>query len=769
MLPKVLLTVFALVTALLPAGGAGAQAGGQFLLPLPGTIFSGEMHAEVRYEQLGAQAVEFVLRWNDGQRTNEALLGRDTDPFAVTEHGRIPEDRTVRGRWSAALQLPEDFAGAFLAQLVARTESCDMYGCAMRDIAAVEVRADATPPEPVIVAPAHGKKIPVGSTVAIEVEITDPAADFAEAFLQALFPSGKGLPKLDQHVVGATLSGDLDDDDKKGDMSCAPTAAGSSLAWFAAGEFPQLLPTGKTQEDLVKDLGARAGTDDNGTAPADLIKAIDEVIAAAGLKDELKAHSWKQDATSLDDIETEYAKGQDVLLGLYWKTGGAHRVAVEGMTRRADGSATITIMDPWTGSYETIEVDKDGNAKQGDAELDIRRMIHVSPVKPAETKVGTATATPATGPGEGSRATITWDTTGVEPGDYVLHVTGTDTDGVTMHDYSVISVTAAPGFDSDPSTDERLDAGTGTAAALQASRARFPEGGAQHAVLARDDDFADSLGASGLTRDGPLVYTRTAELTAEARAELVRAVRAGGKVYLLGGTEALSDAVATGVREAGFEPVRLSGPSRIETALAAASELLRLNPQVRVVVLARAFGSATDATAGWADSVTGGAWAADRQVPLALTGSDELHPRVADWLRANDIAATVLLGGDGALSSAVEGAVPGPLRMAGATRDGTAAAIATQLWAQPAEGARRYIVVNGYRPDGWSFGLAAAGLAADADAPVLLVAPETTPQATLDLARSCGEPRVDVLALGDPSVVAPERLADLAAVDGADC
>lgn len=333
------------------------------------------------------------------------------------------------------------------------------------------------------------------------------------------------------------------------------------------------------------------------------------------------------------------------------------------------------------------------------------------------------------------------------------------------------------GFDDDPSTTQRVQAGNGTSAAVAISRMRFGDGSrtytgahatAAHVVLSRDDAFPDSLAGSTLTADGPLLFTRTSELTAETRAEISRVLAPGGLVYLLGGVNAINASVEDALKADGFRTRRLAGASRVETAIEVAKEVRRLYPDVRRVGLARAFGTADNPTAGWADSVTGGGWAASTGVPLLVTPTDKVHGAVGAWLAADKPSETVLFGGTAALSGAVEGAVPNPRRVSASERAGTAAAIARQLWKTPETGARRFLVIQGYRDDGWAFGLAAGGLAADSSAPLVLVH-SSVPSATASLVTSCVEPEVDLHIVGDTSVISEATRAELDALDPAAC
>ena len=254
-------------------------------------------------------------------------------------------------------------------------------------------------------------------------------------------------------------------------------------------------------------------------------------------------------------------------------------------------------------------------------------------------------------------------------------------------------------------------------AATEVSKTAFGAGGsASVAVLARDDAFADSLAGSALAGSrGPILYTTggpDAPLRAETAAELRRVLAPGSVVMALGGPGAVSERALTEVRAMGYLVQRLQGASRVETAIAIADAV---TPTPQRVLLARAD--------QWADAVTGGAYAAASGVPLLLTQSDSLHPAVAAWLAAKRPAEVILLGGEGALSPAVAAAAPGRVtRVSGATRAGTAVAVAKTLWGRRAGAAGdRFVAVDGFAADSWSPALAASVLSAKQRAPQILV------------------------------------------------
>lgn len=324
------------------------------------------------------------------------------------------------------------------------------------------------------------------------------------------------------------------------------------------------------------------------------------------------------------------------------------------------------------------------------------------------------------------------------------------------------------GFDGNDSTVRRLGA-TGESS-RQVSQARFEPGTATHAVLARDDAFPDSLAGTSLTADGPLLYTPTGQLTQAVAAELKRVLPAGQEsagglvkvghpsetaatVYLLGGPEALSPAVERAVAELGFTPVRLAGADRVATSLVVADEVRRLYGDTGTVVMARGWGAAADpdGPAGWVDSITGGAWAARNHVPILLSPTSGLRDTTARWLDRDRPTNTFLLGGTAALTDRVQAAVPGPVRIWGAERATTAAAVARQLWGVVTSADdREFLVIDGWARDGWRHGLAAAGLASDANAPVVLTTNDrTAPPPTRSLLTACDDPAVDLVVVGE--------------------
>ncbi|WP_370323865.1 cell wall-binding repeat-containing protein [Euzebya sp.] len=324
---------------------------------------------------------------------------------------------------------------------------------------------------------------------------------------------------------------------------------------------------------------------------------------------------------------------------------------------------------------------------------------------------------------------------------------------------------ACGGFDGDPATTERADFTDPVAYAVAVSQARFGCDGSDlpnAVVLSRDDNFADSLVGAALTGDRPLLFTQTDTLPSETRTEIDRLLDPGDTVYILGGNAAISDAIEEEL-DLDYVVARLEGPSRVETSVEVAELAVGTAPargtDVTTIAIARAGGPADNPTAAWADSVSAGAWTAADAIPTVVTDTASLHPAVADFIEGlDDLERTVLLGGEAALSAAVADAVPNPVRIAGDSRDATAQAIGAELIGDAEDGTRQLVVINGYRADGWTFGLPAAGLAADADAAIAL-AQDPVPPATLEMA--CAPADVDLLLAGGLGVLTEAVAAQL--------
>ncbi|WP_370326339.1 cell wall-binding repeat-containing protein [Euzebya sp.] len=288
----------------------------------------------------------------------------------------------------------------------------------------------------------------------------------------------------------------------------------------------------------------------------------------------------------------------------------------------------------------------------------------------------------------------------------------------------------------------RLDGDTPDDVAIQICQLLFAaDDTAGEVLLSRDDAFPDALAGAPLAGDdGCILYTDggpDAPLVDETRAEIDRALPPGGRVNILGGTNAVSQAVEDELRGAGYEVVRFAGASRVETAAQVATEVLRRNPGTTDVLLATGD--------NFPDSVLGGAFGGAVGRPILLTVGEVLHPVTREFMAEHGIAGTTALGGEAVVPEGALAQSPGGVRIAGPNRFATGALIAAELWPEvigsPDPEDREFIVVdlsNARDGDAWTYALASAPLAVRRGAPQLGVEPTRLPAETLDFLTSVG-------------------------------
>jgi len=255
--------------------------------------------------------------------------------------------------------------------------------------------------------------------------------------------------------------------------------------------------------------------------------------------------------------------------------------------------------------------------------------------------------------------------------------------------------------------------------AVAVSQYVFPDGQAEHVVLARPDAFADGLGGSALAFGvGPVLFTpSTGGLDSVTESEIQRVLPPGGRVYVLGGTAAIPPSVDAELGGLGYHVVRLAGTNRMDTARLVAAEVSKRVqelgfPAPTKLMVTTAF--------NWPDAVTGGSFGALFGYPIVLTAGDQLSPEAQSALEALHPGEIDVLGGTAAVTDAVAsaaGAAAGGAtvrRLAGVDRDATAVAVAQrvaeELHADFEIDPLRVVAINLRRSDGFTHALSASAL-----------------------------------------------------------
>lgn len=179
--------------------------------------------------------------------------------------------------------------------------------------------------------------------------------------------------------------------------------------------------------------------------------------------------------------------------------------------------------------------------------------------------------------------------------------------------------------------------------ALQVSQAGWEQASA--VVLARGDDFPDALAGAVLAKssqvNGPLLLTETGKLTEGVLTEIQRLKAT--KVYILGGTGAVSSTVEDTLTKNNLTVERIKGVDRYETA---AKIALKGVPSSNEAFLA--------AGESFADALSISSYAAAKGIPLLLTDAGSVPEVTLNALQTLGVKKITLIGGEGVIQPKVK-------------------------------------------------------------------------------------------------------------------
>jgi len=211
--------------------------------------------------------------------------------------------------------------------------------------------------------------------------------------------------------------------------------------------------------------------------------------------------------------------------------------------------------------------------------------------------------------------------------------------------------------------------------ALEVSRQGWPNGlihPERSVILARANDPADALAASGLSgvKIAPILLTYSSKLDLTVLDELNRLNP--DKIYVLGGTAAISATVENDLENKGYTVTRLAGSSRFETA-AKINEAVKSKNNTKAII-------ANGYTV--ADALSASAYSSKTGVPIYLSAKDRLPVSLPDTITSVDI-----YGGTAVISENVSTQLKSKgikvTRISGANRYETSVAGAERVYAGP--------------------------------------------------------------------------------------
>lgn len=341
----------------------------------------------------------------------------------------------------------------------------------------------------------------------------------------------------------------------------------------------------------------------------------------------------------------------------------------------------------------------------------------------------------------------------------------------------MLPLVATPAGAVQPTTTSRLQDqdryGTAAAVALDT----FPDG-AGAVVLATGEDFPDALAANGLAGalGAPVLLTLTDDLPAKTAAaidDLDPQV-----IYVMGGTEAVSQPVEDQLTTAGYDTERVQGDDRFETAAAAGAAIAAtaVAPPFPGFPGGGGVGTTSEGPTavlanglGFPDAVSGGPVAYAGHLPVLLTTTSSVPQATLDALESLGIEHVLLVGGTAVVGDAVKAAVEdqglSTERLAGTDRWGTNVAVNRFAQAEPGY---EFGGPTAYLSTGLKFADALAGgpAAGSNAAPLLLTAPSVLPAPTSAYLAENGGAIDDLVAIGGTAAISDAVLT--AAADAAE-
>lgn len=209
--------------------------------------------------------------------------------------------------------------------------------------------------------PPSGMRSGIEETVVVSddtlgVEVYPGGTDITHVYAFRYFTGNyfqKGIPGINQNQHSAT--------------SCAPASTGQCFKYYE-GQGDSELTGGLSDVDLLFGLATmmRTNVDTIGTPVSSWINGTRRWVEEHGNGYTVRGYrhftetgvsTWTQD--DWIRIRDGLQRCNDVLLGLYWSTGGGHAVTLDGVFHgiTPTGRRLIDFRDPWSGDLQYAEID----------------------------------------------------------------------------------------------------------------------------------------------------------------------------------------------------------------------------------------------------------------------------------------------------------------------------------------------------------------------------------------------------------------------------
>jgi putative cell wall-binding protein len=171
---------------------------------------------------------------------------------------------------------------------------------------------------------------------------------------------------------------------------------------------------------------------------------------------------------------------------------------------------------------------------------------------------------------------------------------------------------------------------------------------AKSAVLVNGERAVDALGAVPLAvqAGAPILFTKKDFIPDSVWSEIQRAVPKGATIYLIGGSSAIDDNQSAFLVAQGYVVKRVSGATRVETAVAIAETLVTLRKAPNDIVFL------VNGTA-LADGLSVAPAANRHTAPVLLTNTSDVPQVTLEYLKATGLRVIYIIGGNSVIDGGV--------------------------------------------------------------------------------------------------------------------
>lgn len=213
--------------------------------------------------------------------------------------------------------------------------------------------------------------------------------------------------------------------------------------------------------------------------------------------------------------------------------------------------------------------------------------------------------------------------------------------------------------------------------AVEVSKTLFQK--ADTVILTSSDKMVDALASSpyGVGKNAPTLLVEKDSIMDEVIQEIKRLNPT--QIIIAGGKTVISEKVEDQIKQLGIKQQRVAGADRFETAVKLGEEIRRNSSNKTDVILVNGYNSI--------DALTAGSLAAKLNIPILLTGSDQLNKTTEKALKNWNIQNVIIVGGHTQVSETIASQLKNDgvntSRLAGRTRVETALEVAKAVNSDP--------------------------------------------------------------------------------------